>query len=565
MMPAYCPDSAPPGEKSLFETLAAAPGSNSWVVLHSLGISDHVRQVEGEADFVVIIPKRGVLVIEVKSHRSIDRLPDGRWKLGNDAPTARGPFQQASEAMYSIRNYMVKRGVELRSMPVLDAVWFTSVRARTMLPASPEWHPWQVLDSEDLRADATAAILRTLAAGAAHLDTKIHGFGRDGLGPDVAAADRIAAILRPRFELVTMPGDRRRSRNIQLTSFIDEQYGALDAMQDNRAVLFGGPAGCGKTLLAQEAVRREVAMGHSGQLLCYNRLLGRRLRDEMADIPGVRVGTLHQEFLRIAGISPPVVAGPGFWEQELPDRAMEVLLAGGKPPHEFLIVDEVQDIASEQYLDVLDLLTDGGLSEGRVLLFGDFERQAIFDVSDGRALLRSRVPHLTEYALTSNCRNLPRIGYLVNKFSGLDPGYRRFRRQDDGIDPTFVTFAVGGDQSDLLAEAIRQLRDDGFDLNEIAVLSPLRSGATAEETKDPWLRQILRPSDGHRSRPGQLNFCTVQAFKGLEAPAIVITDLDRQSVPNFESILYVGLTRATDRLVALIESETLRSALGGNP
>jgi superfamily I DNA/RNA helicase len=56
----------------------------------------------------------------------------------------------------------------------------------------------------------------------------------------------------------------------------------------------------------------------------------------------------------------------------------------------------------------------------------------------------------------------------------------------------------------------------------------------------------------------------VQAFKGLEAPAIIVTDLARQSVPNFESVLYVGLTRATDRLVALIDSETLKTALGGN-
>lgn len=32
---------------------------------------------------------------------------------------------------------------------------------------------------------------------------------------------------------------------------------------------------------------------------------------------------------------------------------------------------------------------------------------------------------------------------------------------------------------------------------------------------------------------------------------------------NFASLLYVGLTRATDRLVALIEASTLRHALGG--
>ena len=31
-------------------------GTEGWIVLHSLAIAEHVRQVEGEADFVVIVP-----------------------------------------------------------------------------------------------------------------------------------------------------------------------------------------------------------------------------------------------------------------------------------------------------------------------------------------------------------------------------------------------------------------------------------------------------------------------------------------------------------------------------
>jgi len=94
------------------------------------------------------------------------------------------------------------------------------------------------------------------------------------------------------------------------------------------------------------------------------------------------------------------------------------------------------------------------------------------------------------------------------------------------------------------------------------VLSPLRAGSTAETTGDSWLRQVLQPHDGSAARPGQLRYSTIHAFKGLDAPAIVVTDLDRQLTPNFESLLYIGLTRATDRLFAVIEAGTFRSALG---
>jgi hypothetical protein len=564
MMPAYCPDTAPPGERSLHAALASSGKTDDWIVLHSLGIADHVRQVEGEADFVVIVPDRGVLVIEVKSHQSINRLSDGRWKLGNDAPTARGPFQQASEAMHSLRTFLERKQVDLRSIPMLSAVWFTQVRARTMLPSTPEWHQWQVLDSEDLRAGADSAVLRVLAAGTAHLDEKIQHFSFGGIGPDVTTAQRIASLLRPRFEMVIVPGDVRRARDAQLVTFIEEQYSALDSMADNNAVLFTGPAGSGKTLLAMEAAQRETAMGRAGRLLCFNRLLGKRLANELSPVEGLTVGTLHQELLRLAKVRPPSDAGPSFWERELPDLALEVLLGGDEPQCDFLVVDEIQDIAREPFLDVLDLMVVGGLAGGRLLFFGDFERQAIFESEDGRELLHQRSAQLVSRKLTENCRNLPRIGYQVNLLSKLDPGYQRFRRQDDGVDPTLVPYEVGRDQTERLVQAVRQLRDDGFELNEIVVLSPLRSGSAAEMTTDPWLRQVLRPAEGERARPGQLQYATIHAFKGLEAPAVVITDLDRNVVPSFESLLYVGLTRATDRLIVLIESGTIRAVLGGN-
>lgn len=447
---------------------------------------------------------------------------------------------------------------------MLDAVWFTHVRARTMLAGTPEWHDWQVLDSEDLRNPAELAVLRVLDAGAAHLERKIHGFTYGGVGPDEATAVRIAAVLRPRFEAATAPADVRRARETQLAAFIEEQYDALDAMQANRVVLFTGPAGSGKTWLALEAAKRETAVGGAGRLMCFNRFLGRRLRDDTAAITRLTSRTFHRELLEIARICAPVGATTDFWDRELPDRAIEALLEGGDElVSDFLVIDEMQDLAREPFLDVLDLMVAGGLEGGRLLLFGDFARQAIFGTGDGRELLHRRIPHLTTYGLTVNCRNLPRIGYLVNTFSKLEPGYRRFRRTDDGVDPHFVSYAAGTDQTNPLADAVRGLRDEGFELNEIVVLSPLRSGSTAEVTTDPWLRQILRPADGSAPRPAQLRHSTIHAFKGLEAPAIIVTDLNAGSTPNFESLLYVGLTRATDRLVAVVEAGTFRSALGG--
>lgn len=562
MIPAYFPGDASPGEKALFRALAESTDTGDWIVLHSVGIADHVKNPEGEADFVVIAPKLGILVIEVKSHDYV-HFEDGVWRLGNKSEP-RGPIKQASQAKHSLRKFLMRKQVELRSLPVVSAAWFTAVRARSTLPDSPEWHRWEVLDSEDLKNGPAAAIRRTIEAGTAHLDEKFHGFSYGGVGPDNGEAKRIAILLRPSFEVGVVAGDLRNAREADLVRFVEEQYQALDSMAENRSVLFTGPAGSGKTFLAKEAARRELAAGRRGRLLCFNRFLGQQLKADMPDDPALTLGTIHSQMLGLVDSRGQVEPEADFWTHRLPADALEVLLdAGDEAQGDFLIIDEIQDLLHEPYLDVLDLMVKGGLRAGRVLMFGDFERQAIFGGGSDREMLTSRIPHVPTSKLVMNCRNLPRIGFSVNIFSGLKPGYQHFRRGDDGFNPVWLKYRRGEDQSTQLREAIDALRDDNYQLNEIVVLSPLGRESVAASTTDNWLRQVLKSADGPSRRRGEVHYSTIHAFKGLEAPAVIVTDLDRELVPNFESLLYVGLTRATDRLYGLVESSTGLAGLEG--
>lgn len=562
LIPPLFPEGAAPGEKSVYRKLAEDQTTDDWIVLHSLNIAEHVRNLEGEADFVVIAPKLGILVIEVKSHQHFT-FDNGVWKLGNQAPTTRGPFKQASEAMHSIRKDLLKKKIDLRSIPTLSAAWFTATRARTMLKPTNDWFDWQVLDSEDLKNDPIGAIRRAFTGGITNLDATFNGFSHGGVGPDQATAKQIAMLLRPSFEFGIVAGDVRSAREHQLVRFVEEQFLALDAMSDNQSVLFTGPAGSGKTFLALEAARRELAVGRTGSLMCFNKLLGRRLAAEITD-PGLSVGTFHSQLLALTGLKAPSDASQSFWSSELPERAVEVLLELGEPPADFLIVDEIQDLLTEAYLDVFELLVEGGLSGGRVLMFGDFERQAIYDDGRGHELLKACVPHMPSHRLTMNCRNLPRIGFSVNFFSGLTPGYQKFRRDDDGANPVLLKYVRGEDQSPLLRQAVEALREESFDLSEIVVLSPLGAGSVAATTSDPWLKSVLAQADGDTIKKGKIRFSSIQAFKGLEAPAVIVTDLDRAAVPNFESVLYVGLTRATDRLYGVIEESTGLAGMARN-
>lgn len=560
MIPPLIRQDAAPGERLVFQRLASDPVTEDWVVLHSQDLAEHVRQVQGEADFVVIVPGRGVAVIEVKSHRRVARRDDGQWLLGSMPPTNRGPFQQADEAMYSIKAYLRRKAANLRGTAFVSGVWFTHTKARTELPPAVEWHPWQVLDRDDIQAGAGKAILRLLDSGRRHLIGRVPNLAATPAGPSTETIGALVGALRPRFELGAGSADLRRERDAQLSAFLEEQYQALDAMGDNPRVLFTGPAGSGKTFLALEAARREAASGATGWLVCFNRTLGTYLSERSSGAPGLDTTTLHAAMLRLTGQQPPGEADDEFWQVQLVDAAIERLLDGDLT-RDYLVVDEAQDLCTPGYLDVLDLMVEGGLAGGRCLMFGDFERQSLYGLPDGRNELAARIPGLPTFTLTANCRNLPRIGSAVELITGMEPGYKRFRRPDDGMQPRYYWYSDPKQQGRLLVRAIRELRDEGFQFDEIAVLSTRRLQSAAAVCQDPWLRPLLVESQ--TAVPGKVRYSTVHAFKGLEAPAVIVTDIDQPTTPGFEALLYVGLTRPTDRLSVLATREALAGKLLG--
>lgn len=98
------------GEREIFLRLRDDPGATAWIALHSLGLARHDAGVAGEVDFVVIIPTRGVLCIEVKGcSASALRRDSGLWFYGpGDRGDPRSPFRQASEAMHSLRREILR-------------------------------------------------------------------------------------------------------------------------------------------------------------------------------------------------------------------------------------------------------------------------------------------------------------------------------------------------------------------------------------------------------------------------------------------------------------------------
>jgi hypothetical protein len=61
--------------------------------------------------------------------------------------------------------------------------------------------------------------------------------------------------------------------------------------------------------------------------------------------------------------------------------------------------------------------------------------------------------------------------------------------------------------------------------------------------------------------PGEVSFCTVQAFKGLESTAVALVDVEDISTPRGAAAVYVGVSRA-QALLAVFIRKTQEEAYG---
>ena len=104
------PDVKSNAEKHIFKWFQKAPGTEDWIILHSLGVSNHKKVIHGEVDFFALIPEMGIFALEVKGGRV--RRQNGIWsftdKYGHTDTKERGPFDQAWEGIYSLKESISK-------------------------------------------------------------------------------------------------------------------------------------------------------------------------------------------------------------------------------------------------------------------------------------------------------------------------------------------------------------------------------------------------------------------------------------------------------------------------
>ena len=549
-------------ERRIFRWFENAPGTDKWIVLHSLGIATHNKVIYGETDFLVLAPKLGIFALEVKGGRV--RRENGIWyftdRYGHTNSKARGPFDQARDGVFSIVDAIKKRldyeHEHINNVLFGYGVMFPDIEFSS---AGIEEEQWQVFDSRD--GEHVKQFICRLHNGAKAKWETHYGPLSDSKLPDFADVKYIANLLRGDFDCAISMSSQLRNASEALISLTKEQYLCLDQLDDNPRCLIQGPAGTGKTLLAIEEVKKSVSRGEKVALFCYNANLSEWLASCFSDLPRDLqpqfVGTLHKYMMQIikeAGIRPAFPSSPEklqkFYKDELPESATLAILEKGVQ-FDTIVVDEAQDLIHDSYLDFMDAVLEKGLSRGKWTMFGDFSMQAIYAEGMSGVKLISKLEDITSFIrfkLTINCRNTKPICKEIETITGFTAPSNLWTKVD-GPPVQYITWSSMEDQSRKLKEILQQLDKAGINPGEITILSPRkREDSVISYLEEYDIKDLKLPLGEKRT------FCTIQAFKGLENTIIILADIDSFYL---DKLMYVGLSRACSGLYVL-ESESAK-------
>lgn len=575
MIPTAARFGANSSERGLYSAFESIMDRPDWVILHSIIVRQHLDKLMGEADFIVVVPGKGIVVVEAKAPKSV-QYRDGNWTLDGTPHPHRSPLEQVDGAMRSIRSYLLREGALKGDEPFARLLWFTSIGRHHFdgtAPSDLTFFEWELAWADDLHNPA--AVIEKV------LDEHHAWFGEASRVASQPASvtsariDSIVGALTRDFDVALDEKDALRESAARESAVLAEQRFALELVESNRAVYFDGPAGTGKSYLIAQAAIDSIKRGERTLLTCWNVIMADRLRAAAKVVHGpLAVGDLGTIMLRAAGLDSHPEDAPDSWYQgDLPRLALAGLAEhperGG---YRAVIVDEFQDIASNSLL--IDVLLALAAPDARLVFAGD-ERQQIMRSTGSRVdpftTAKSRIPELVHARIRRNCRQAPGLVSSIEKIVGRPFGFNHHRlpmSTPGGAEHLGVT---PGNEPTMLSGVLKLLVEQ-HGPDGVVVISPWGSRSTAarivagefddvERTGDlRWLRANLGDA------PGRIRFGSIAKLKGIEVDAVVITDVGaagrawaQEHDLDWDDLLYVALSRAKFRAIVL---ETRSATIG---
>ena len=285
------------------------------------------RLRQGEIDVVLLHPRWGLLVLEVKGGGI--SLQERQWWSKNDKGmyAITDPFEQARRNMQLLRKRCEALG--LGQIPCGYGVVFPDcvLPAQTALPL--EATPQLIFDQQDLQPDGP-------------LEARLLELQRRWLpNPDMQAPSKNALqelrqrVLAPSFRLVPTYAVQQQEAEQRWLQLTEQQFQVLDLLEQQPQFVIQGGAGTGKTLLAVEKSRRLAEAGARVLLLCFNEPLAEYLQQQVESrtITARHFHGFAEETCRAVGLPWELPTDPGellaFYHETAPELLLQACELGG--------------------------------------------------------------------------------------------------------------------------------------------------------------------------------------------------------------------------------------------
>ena len=505
---------------------------DEWECFHSASwmIKDPEKGAkDGEIDFVIAHPDKGIICLEVKGggiecrHGEWSRIEMGKPVHISD------PFTQALDHRYDLNRKIKKvSGWKRHNLLLVHAVAFPDITVHRLVLA-PDAPPEIVIDSTGvLEIEASLERVLEYHRGAKEKRKPPGEEGMEMLRDLLASDIRIESTLGAR-----LPGDEQK-----LITLTHDQAKAMQAVAGARRLLIRGCAGSGKTMIAVERAKQLAADGQDVGFICFNRALRDHLRDRYPDA-GVTFQTFHGLCVQLASIAglempdyPHGEAPQSYWDDELPELLVDAM-EQDEPPFDVLFVDEAQDLQNH-WLDALTC-TLRDPENGVIWLFMDSNQQVY-----GTGFEPPK--EFTPYDLLYNCRNTQKIAHEVDKKYTGEP--RPTALGPEGVD---VDLIQTDDQPATVAATLERLCGKEEILpQDIVVLSShgMEKSAVAEHGAGR-----LTFTKDYEPLGDYVRFSSIRGFKGLESSVVILCELEDLDRETTDQQLYVGISRAKSHCV----------------
>ncbi len=551
-------------EGTVFQALKKLP--DDYYVFHSVSINE-VRNrvyVEREIDFVVVNKNKGILCIEAKNGYNIT-YRDREWYYSSGKMMKHGgPYKQVSTAKHALYNVLRYHDNEtVRKMAgrckMLHAVWFFKVDearfASITANGRAEDAPKELTLFADEIRDPTKRIEQIF-------NIEIPAGEDKTVRTDLTDEEfklLLNSVLCPEFNLIPSPNARGMIIEEQMKQLLYEQYRLLDFLEDQPSAVINGAAGTGKTMIAVEKARRNSEENEKVLFLCYNRMLADYLNDtyKKNHERSVRLQYRNIEFMTISQLAQNITGNFRDFNG-LQEWLIDCIGDKDKFPYQHVIIDEGQDFGmidasstreqAETNCSVIDTLQEVALSVGGTFyLFYDK-----YQMIQGGNKVEYKLPDCVvncdcRMTLHCNCRNTKEIAQTsVTPLK--DNRKRAIKVQtasawDEPITP--VMHLTEGKKKSLAAlyEVLDKYIDQGIEDIVILTAGTLDYTMIADDLQSVGVNNEQFKYLSYKGKNIMVTTCI--KFKGLEADAIVLIDLNRDSFSGFEGMLfYVGTSRA---------------------